>query len=259
MAKWKHYYLVRIEFIGFRYHGWQVQPNLNSVHKMIDKTFNFIFKGERFKTLGAGRTDAKVSADDFALELFLDHKIDEANLLTELNFNLPADIRAKSIVEVDEKFNVISDSKVKEYHYIFSGGGKIHPFNAPYMFGFRESLDIELMKEAAQIFEGVHNFKRYTVKDATTNVFEREILSSKIEINNKIHTSYIPKETYIFKVKSKGFLRYQVRLMMGALVDVGKGEWTLEDLEDSLIKFDGPPTRHIVPSSGLTLHKIDFE
>ena len=64
MAKWNHYYLIRIEFLGFRYHGWQKQEKLPSVQGQIDKTFLFIFQDENFKTLGCGRTDAKVSAEE---------------------------------------------------------------------------------------------------------------------------------------------------------------------------------------------------
>ena len=71
MAKWGEFYLIRIEFLGFRYHGWQKQPNFRSIQGMVDKTFEFIFQHNDFKTHGCGRTDAKVSADDYAFELFL--------------------------------------------------------------------------------------------------------------------------------------------------------------------------------------------
>ena len=76
MAKWSHFYLIRIEFLGFRYHGWQKQPDQITVHQMIDKTFSFIFKHSNFKTLGCSRTDSKVSANDFAIELFVNEKLE---------------------------------------------------------------------------------------------------------------------------------------------------------------------------------------
>ena len=95
MANWTSFYLIRLEFLGFRYHGWQKQPKYRSVQGMIDKTLLFILGHEDFKTLGCGRTDAKVSADDFAFELFLNQTFETKNLLKELNKNLPSDIKVK--------------------------------------------------------------------------------------------------------------------------------------------------------------------
>jgi len=259
MAKWFSYYLIKIEFLGFRYHGWQKQAKLKSVQGMIDKTFAFILGHTDFKTLGCGRTDAKVSADDFAFELFVNEFFDCDELLIRLNKELPSDIRAKSVQEVSTDFNIIQHSKIKEYHYYFSSGTKSHPFNAPLIRDFGASLNIELMKEAAALFIGTHNFKRFASKPSANTIFERSILLSVIEENIRFVDVYTPKEAYVFKVRSKGFLRYQVRLMVGALVDVGRGTMTLEDLKETLADFNGTQIRHIAPSSGLILHKVEFD
>lgn len=258
MANWTHFYLIRIEFLGFRYHGWQPQPGLKSVQGMMDKTFKFIFQHENFKTLGSGRTDAKVSADDFALELFTFEKLDTEHLLNELNDNLPGDIRALSIVPITGDFNIIKHSKTKEYHYLFSSEKKTHPYNAPFITNYRSPLNIDLMMQAAKLFEGHHNFKRYASKPSDHTVFEREIIRSEIVPNTKLIADFIPDKSYLFKVKSKGFLRYQVRLMMGALVEVGEANWTIEEFKDSLLNPEGPQIKHIAPSSGLCLHKVEF-
>lgn len=258
MAKWTHFYLIRIEFLGFRYHGWQPQPGLKSVQGMMDKTFKFIFQHENFKTLGCGRTDAKVSADDFALELFVFEKLDPSQLLIDLNFNLPGDIRAISVQEASSDFNIIQHPKTKEYHYLFSCDEKTHPYNAPFINNFRNPLDIDKMKKAAKMFEGMHNFKRYASKPSENGIFEREILLSEIVTNTKLIAGFVPTKSYLFKVKSRGFLRYQVRLMMGALIDVGQGVWTLEEFKESIENPNGEQVKHIAPSSGLCLHKIEF-
>lgn len=258
MAKWTSFFLIRIEFLGFRYHGWQKQAELRSVQGMIDKTFEFILGHTNFKTLGCGRTDAKVSANDFAFELFLNEILDVDVLLKDLNKNLPSDIRAMSIEKIDADFNIIQHPKVKEYHYLFSSGEKSHPFNAPFIRDFGEQLNIKNMMLAANEFVGIHNFKRYASKPSPKTNFEREILMSVIEKNTKLSGSFVPDNSYVFKVKSKGFLRYQVRLMMGALVDVGRGVWTIEDIKQSLIEFDGMQIKHIAPSSSLILHKVSF-
>jgi tRNA pseudouridine38-40 synthase len=255
---WTSTYLIRIEFLGFRYHGWQKQAKLKSVQGMMDKTLLFILGHENFKTLGCGRTDAKVSADDFAFELFLTSNIDRTILLGDLNQNLPSDIRAKSVEEVGPEFNIIQHAKIKEYHYYFSFGEKSHPFNAPFIRDFGTALNIEEMQRGAALFVGTHNFRRYASKPSPNTVFEREIISSVIERNTRMDGNVVPENAYVFKVSAKGFLRYQVRLMMGALVDVGCGEWSLTELQQSLVESELPQVKHIAPSSGLILHRVDF-
>ena len=258
MARWTHFFLVRIEFLGFRYHGWQKQEPFKTVQGMVDKTLLFILGHENFKTLGCGRTDAKVSADDFAFELFMQDHMDTEEVLKKLNQSLPSDIRAKSVEVASPHFNIIQHPKIKEYHYLFCFGEKSHPFNAPFLQNFGEQLNIELMMLAAKEFVGKHNFKRYASKPTAQTVFEREILFSEIVPNRKLGADFFPAESYLFKVSSRGFLRYQVRLMMGALIDVGKALWTLDDLKESLTNYNGKQIRHIAPSSALTLHKVIF-
>ncbi len=258
MARWTKFYLVRIEFLGFRYFGWQVQPGLKTVEGMINKTFEFILEHTNFKVLGCGRTDAKVSADDFAFELFLNEAIDPGSMLETLNSNLPFDIRALSIEEIDADFNIIQHPKIKEYHYYFSFGDKSHPFNAPFIINVGKQLDIDLMKEAVNVFVGTHNFKRYACKPTENTNFVREIISATIEANTRYTGNHIPENAYLFKVSSKGFLRYQVRLMMAALIDVGNGTYSIDDLKNTLINIDEEPLKHNAPSSGLNLHKVSF-
>lgn len=258
MARWTHFYLIRIEFLGFRYHGWQKQSKYRSVQGMIDKTFEFIFQHENFKTHGCGRTDAKVSADDFAFELFVTQNLSPSDLLKDLNKNLPSDIRVKSVEAVGPEFNIIQNSKEKEYHYYFSSGEKSHPFNAPLIRDFGAQLNMELMMEAAKLFNGKHNFKRYASKPTDNAVFEREILKSEIVPNTNITSNFTPDQSFIFKVRSKGFLRYQIRLMVGALVNVGREEWSLEEFKETISNPKGQQIKHIAPSSGLVLHEVKF-
>ena len=196
MARWTHFYLIRIEFLGFRYHGWQKQQGLKSVHGMIDKTMSFVLKHQNFRTLGCGRTDAKVSAHDYAFELFTQEELIPEQLLHRLNKNLPADIRAKQVLPVSADFNIIQSAKRKQYRYFFSFGDKSHPFNAPLISDFGKQLNVDLMKEAATLFQGTHNFKRYVSKPSADTVFTREILHASIEVNTELYGSFTPDESY---------------------------------------------------------------
>ncbi|ELR68293.1 tRNA pseudouridine synthase A [Fulvivirga imtechensis AK7] len=254
----KYYYLVEIQFLGFRYHGWQKQPNVKTVQGMVEKTLCFIFDHNNFRTLGSSRTDAMVSAHHYAFELFTRQPVDADSLLHDLNTNLPNDIRALAVKEVGEEFNIIQSPKVKEYLYLFSFGEKNHPFCAPFMVYMAGNLDIDMMKAGAKQFEGVHNFKKYCCKPSADTVLVREVLTCEI-VENDIHTSnFFPDKSYLLRVRGQGFLRHQVRLMMGALFSLGRGELTLADIELSLKGDDDEPLSFIAPSSGLILHQIDF-
>lgn len=255
----KFYYLVRIQFLGYRFHGWQKQPKVKTVHLMIDRTLKFILQDKKFKTLGAGRTDGMVSAESAAFELFLEEPIgDLSNFLKDFNFNLPQDIRALSIEAKDADFNIIKDSKSKEYHYLFAHGGKFHPFCAPIMTTILDRLDIDLMKLGAKLFEGKHNFLAYCYRASASGKYQRNIDFCSLEENTIYKANFFPDETFLLKVKSSGFGRNQIRLMMGTLIELGRGERDLESIEKSLEKGYTTPMTYIAPASGLILHNIEF-
>jgi tRNA pseudouridine38-40 synthase len=256
----KYFYVITIQYLGYRFHGWQKQPNVKTVHLMVDRTLNFILEGKQFKSLSSGRTDAMVSAECAAFELFLFEPIeDETTFLNLFNHNLPQDIRALGIREVDARFNIINHSKIKEYLYLFTYGEKCHPFCAPIMTTILDDLDMDLMKQGAKLFEGEHYFKSYCFKPTDHGIYNREILCCEL-VENTIYTAnYFPKNSYILRVKGKGFMRNQIRLMMGALIDLGKGKLSLDTIVQSLEQDCFIKLEHIAPASGLILNKIEFE
>jgi tRNA pseudouridine38-40 synthase len=256
----KYFYLIKIQYLGYRFHGWQKQPKVKTLHLMIDRTFNYILEDKYFKTLAAGRTDAMVSANEAAFELFLHHKIeDEAEFLDLFNKNLPQDIRALSIEEVSEDFNIINSSKTKEYIYLFTYGEKCHPFCASILTTIIDDLDIELMKQGAKLFEGKHNFKAYCYRVSNEGLYNRTIDVCELQENNLYTASFFPEKTYVLRIVGRGFGRNQIRLMMGALIKLGRGEITLDYIKESLMPESKVVMDYIAPASGLILNKISFE
>jgi len=256
---WNYYYLIHIQFLGYRFHGWAKQSNLKTLHQMVDKTFDFVIGSTNFKTLGSSRTDAMVSANDMAFELFLKKELNCEDLLAELNSNFPPDLRATSVEEVDAEFNIIQNPRIKEYVYLFAYGEKAHPFSSPFLYTFKEELDIELMKKGALLFEGEHFFRRYCTKPKENGNFTRNISHSRIEKNKLLSANFFPNETWAYHIHSKGFLRNQVRLMMGQLYQLAKGAISLDELKDSLVEKTAPHFDYIAPASGLILNKTHFK
>ena len=115
------------------------------------------------------------------------------------------------------------------------------------------------MKQGAKLFECSHYFKSYCFKPTDNGVYSRTILVSEIVENTIYSANYFPKTSYLFRVKGKGFMRNQIRLMMGALIDLGKGKLTLDDIKFSLQDENFVKLEYIAPASGLILNKIEFE
>jgi tRNA pseudouridine38-40 synthase len=258
--KYAHSYFVKIQFLGFRFSGWQKQTNAKTLHQMVDKTLSFVFEDVIYKTIGIGRTDAKVSANSYYVQLFTDTLVDEVFFMEAINSNFSADFKAISITKVKTSLNIIKVAKLKEYHYYFSFGDKNHPFAAPFITNVDKNLNIDLMIKGAKLFEGEHYFHKYCTKPSDKTIFKREIDSCEIVENTILTANFFPEKSYIVKVKGKGFLRYQIRLMVATLFELGKGNIDLEFIENSLKEDnDRKSLRNIAPASSLQLFDIELD
>ena len=254
----RKYYLLQIQYLGFRYHGWQKQPEVKTVEEMLFRTVAFVLGHGEFKLLASGRTDAMVSAAHALVELFLNQGTLPHDFFDLLNHNLPADIRLIDLDEVDANFNVIDAPIQKTYLYLFAHGQKIHPFAAPLMAQINEELDIDIMQRATRFFEGDHNLINYIYKPKSNTETQVQIESCQIQSNTYYSASFFPSESFALVVKGKGFKRHQIRLMMGALIDLGLGNYDLDFIRGSI---DGKERIHldrIAPASGLILQSIRF-
>ena len=175
------------------------------------------------------------------------------------NKNLPSDIRLLTIEPVADSFNVISDSTSKTYLYLFSFGQKNHPYSAPFIANYIDGLDLEVMKVGAAIFEGTHDFSVYTAELKPNTQTVRTIDFCGFEENNFLKANFFPEQSYLLRVMGKGFMRYQIRMIMGALVQLGKSELTVEDIQRSLEPGSSLKLKTIAPGSGLHLNQISFE
>ena len=121
--------------------------------------------------------------------------------------------------------------------------------------GSSNQLDIEKMKIAAKLYEGTHNFIKYCSKPSHNTKVTRQVLLCEIVENQLYSANFFPEKSYYLSIKSQGFLRYQVRLIMGQLFELGKGNITIDDIKSSLLPIDTVPVRNIAPGSALILQE----
>ena len=257
----KSQYLLRIQYLGFRYSGWQHQPGEKTLESMLEKTMHFILPGRKFKFLGSGRTDARVSALDFAVQFILWGEpiaFTEA-FLQSVNENLPADICLKSVQKAPPEFNAIKDCSYKSYRYYFTTGNKPHPFCAPFMAYFSGDPDLEVMGRTAPLFEGTHDFSSFITRASPAAYTRRTVEVCRLERNLEFRASFFPDTSYFLEVGGTGFGRYQVRNMITALVALGRGEVSVGQIQAALASGEPLPIRQIAPASGLHLMDVQFE
>ncbi len=238
-------YLMRISYDGSKYNGFQRLNNKETIQGWIENVLSKI-NGSKVLIKGAGRTDALVHAYDQCLHFDLDKEIDCDKLKYIVNKMLPLTIKVNSIEKVEDNFHARFMVKEKTYLYKIYFGEK-DVFLSNYAYYLSYPLDIKLMKEACKEFIGTHDFHNFV------SGYRKNYIST---INDfKI---YEEKNMLCFLVSGKGFYRYMVRSLVGALIMVGSKKKKIEDIHNALEYPNIKSNFMIVPGYGLYLKNIKY-
>ena len=241
-------YKVTIAYDGRNYAGFQSQKNAVAIQDVIEDVMEKIFP-ERIRIVMSSRTDAGVHARGQVFHFDYDGKKDLYKLKYSFNSLLPDDIHVLKIEEVPESFHARYSAKKKTYEY-FINLGEYDVFLKGYAYQCFYRLDVDLMKEGAKLLLGRHDFASFntsTYKEAPDQV--REITRFDL-----VRKGDILKIT----VTSTGFLRNMVRIMVGTLIDLGRGQKTLDDIRDMLKNPCKSTRRYNADPNGLYLKKIYY-
>ena len=240
-------YLATIEYVGTNYAGWQIQPNGVSIEEEIEKVLSRILN-RKTKIYGSGRTDAGVHAHGQTFHFDAFQIKDLGKFLYSLNSLLPSDMHVLDIRQVRDDFNARYDAKSKTYSY-YINMGEYDPFERDKMYQFLRKLDVEKMMEALDAFKGTHNFQNFTSKPEDMNNYVRTIHEASIE-----QVGDILKITFT----GNGFMRYMVRMMVGALIEVGLGKLTEMQIKILLVDINRKVVSYKAPANGLYLEKVTY-
>lgn len=236
-----------MEYNGSRFFGSQIQASTKeTVMGKLGVALSSV--GVFAPPLASGRTDTGVHAlcqpITFDVPLFWESEL--AKLKAHLNVKLAPYIKIKKITPVKDDFHPRFHATKRVYRYALKVGEQ-EPFFGDFVM-FVKSLDMTRVKEAIKIFEGEHDFGLFKKNGSEEKSGIRQIYQTSI---------YLHKELYIFRFEANSFLRSQIRLMMGALLDVSDGKITKEQLKEQL---DGRAryTARIAPPNGLYLSKVYY-
>lgn len=224
----------KVAYIGTDYHGFQRQPTLPTVEGELLRAFkkSGISESPEYSDYSiAGRTDRGVSAVGNVVCL----KTDKEITINQINYYLPANIRIIGYSRVSNGFKP-RYAKQRHYRYILDNA------SCP-----ETSLNIDIMKKAAEQMEGKHNYLNFSKRSERTP--ERIVYSVKLTE---------AADALVFDVVGESFLWNMVRKMVKVLIMIGKGEMSLKDL-DTLFNPDIPASIKPVPSEGLILMDVSYD
>lgn len=241
-------YKCTVSYDGYNYMGFQIQEDLPTIELELKKAIYKLLNADA-KIYASGRTDRYVHAFNQVFHFDIDNHIPPNGILKGLNSYLPDDIHIKSVEEVDDSFHARFSAVSKEYRY-YINIGEYNPLTIKYAPNITY-LDFDLMNEAIKLFEGTHNFKGFASssidprKDTNKTIYEAKI--------NK-YNNYLE---FIFV--GTGFLKYQIRRMMGLLIEIGRGKENKEKILEVLQKADPAISHKVADGCGLYLYKVNYE
>jgi len=237
-------------FDGANYHGWQSQKNAVAIADVVTSALSRL-TDEEIKLYGCSRTDAGVHAMNYCASFVTESSIPAQRFPYALNFLLPPDIRATRVEDVDEDFHAQYACIGKEYTYKLHYAQFDNPFFKDRVYHYRYgSVDAEKMDEAAKHFIGTHDFKSCMAQGSPVKSTVRTI--KYFDVTSK-------GERVNFTVYADGFLYNMVRIMVGTLLEVGKGKLSPENIDDILLSKDRTMAGLTVPACGLYLTKVDYQ
>jgi tRNA pseudouridine38-40 synthase len=204
---------LRIAYDGTNYSGWQTQLEKVTIQETIEEAIFAVTK-QRTDLIGSGRTDSGVHALGQVANFVADTNIPEEKIKTALNANLPADIRILHSEDVSLAFNSRFDAHEKTYMYQIYNDRILNPFYRNYSYFVPYALDLGKMKDGAALLEGTHDFGGFMAAGAQVRNTVRTIYSTRLTKEN---------EVIKFQVTGNGFLYNMVRIIIGTLIDIGKG------------------------------------
>ncbi len=244
-------YFLELSYLGKAYCGWQRQPAMPTVQQTLEGVLSTLLR-EKIEVVGAGRTDTGVNASFYVAHFDTTSPIEDIDFLCyKLNRTLPGDICVKGIRAVKPDAHARFDALEREYTYF------IEPFKNPFArdltWQYYVPLDLEQMQRAAESLLRHEDFTSF----------------AKLNSNNKTNICHVTKAEWsrdpndesvlVFTIRADRFLRNMIRAIVGTLVDVGRGRYTVEEFEEIIRSKNLSKSSAGAPAQGLFLSDITYD
>jgi len=233
---------------GTRYRGWQRLTNTdNTIQEKLERTLSRILE-EPIEIAGSGRTDAGTHAVGQVANFHCSSQMPADEILQQLRKYLPEDIGISSCKNVSPRFHSRLNAKTKTYRYRVWYSQNPCVFERKYVYICPDTYDLPAMRNAAEAFLGEHDFSAFcankNMKKSTVRYIEKFVIT---QTENEIE----------FLVTGNGFLHHMVRIMVGTLLEVGRGVRSAESI-NALFGAPRAESGELIPSSGLCLMEVTY-
>jgi tRNA pseudouridine38-40 synthase len=242
-------YKATVSYDGTNYCGWQWQPRQKTVDRVLREMFLKAFDCS-LMLVGASRTDAGVHAIGQVIRVRTDLIIDSKKMMWVWNNALPESIVIKDLVKVEADFHPQHNITSKIYHYTFFMH-RPDPMVARFGTFIERPINLELLKDALDIFVGSHDFRAFCKEQPDKSTFKT---IDAIELKPCQKTG-----GFTIMIKGKSFLRFMIRRIVGAAFAAAtKPTVTLDDLKKALFEKKITKALPTAPAKGLCLMQIDY-
>lgn len=217
-------YLIRFSYDGTGFSGYQKQPGERTVEGMLENALYNINNHTETRIFSSGRTDRGVHALGQAAHFDIDVNITLYKLKCALNSLLPEDIHVLSTEIVDKNFHARYNAISKTYIYKINVG-EYSPIDRNHVYQYCKDLNFDNMCLAINDFLGEHDFKSFVSEEAIKSSYVRIIYSVDMKKEGDIIT---------ISFTGNGFMKYQVRNMVGVLIKIGSGKLTTDSVKNIL-------------------------
>ena len=253
--------VIELQYLGTAYDGWQPQPNQSSVYDVVAAALHEA-TGETHGPVVAGRTDKGVHSKHQLVSVRTERSHDHAALVAALNETLPKDVRVLSAREAPATFHATTSVRRKTYAYYLALDDDAGDDVAWRV----EGLDLDKMRACAQHFIGTHDYKGFSAGGKASGTVRsiRAVVVEELEFVELPFVGRVQGPLVRVAFEGDGFLKHQVRRMVGALVRVGRGDLA-ESVVAEALRDPATPRPEVssrafrAPAHGLWLERVDFD
>jgi tRNA pseudouridine38-40 synthase len=240
-------YFIWFSYDGTNYHGWQLQPNGDTVQEELHRALSLLLR-EDISVTGAGRTDAGVHARQMAAHFDTEVSFDAKVLTKKLNGVLPADISVDRVERVADDMHARFSASARTYHYYIHT--KKNPFLRHYSLELHYVLDFPLMNEAARILMEYDDFGAFCKAGSDVKTTICHIYAAQWH--------QIANDVWYFEITANRFLRNMVRAVVGTLIEVGRHRMTLDEFREVIKGGRRTQAGESMPAKALCLEEVRY-